>query len=48
MMLNCIKEHLATLEAQFSKKLSNVEAKFGKGVGYKKVNNSLIFKVVTS
>ena len=48
MMLNCIKEHLATLEAQFSKKLSNVEAKFGKGVGYKKVNNSLIIKAVTS
>ena len=48
MMLKCIKEHLATLEAQFSKKLSNVEAKFGKGVGYKKVNNSLIIKVVTS
>ena len=48
MMLNCIKEHLATLEAQFSKELSNVEAKFGKGVGYKKVNNSLIIKVVTS
>ena len=48
MMLNCIKEHLATLDAKFSKKLSNVEAKFGKGVGYKKVNNSLIIKVVTS
>ena len=48
MTLKCIKEHLATLEAQFSKKLSNVEAKFGKGVGYKKVNNSLIIRVVTS
>ena len=36
MMLKCIKEHLATLEAQFLKKLSNAEAKFRKGIGYKK------------
>ena len=30
MMLICIKQHLATFEAQFMKKLSNTEAKLKK------------------
>ena len=47
MMFSCIKQHLATFEAQFMKKLSNTEAELKKSVAYEKSMYSCCIKFWT-